>query len=123
VEQLKDQAKRLGVEESVFFEINKDINEVHAIFKQAKAAIHTMKFEHFGIAICEMMAAGIITIAHNSGTNIWLHFCSGSEDRHHWGVRPDDRLPGVDGGRLRALRGHGHEQLLKLRVTILYLFF
>lgn len=66
MEQLKDQAKRLGVEESVFFEINKDINEVHAIFKQAKAAIHTMKFEHFGIAICEMMAAGIITIAHNS---------------------------------------------------------
>jgi len=25
-----------------------------------------MKFEHFGISIVEMMAAGIITIAHNS---------------------------------------------------------
>jgi len=43
------------------------MKDVHAIFQQAKVAIHTMKFEHFGIAICEMMSAGIITIAHSSG--------------------------------------------------------
>lgn len=28
--------------------------------------IHTMEYEHFGIALVEMMAAGLITIAHNS---------------------------------------------------------
>jgi len=38
-----------------------------SIFENAKVAVHTMKFEHFGIAVCELMAAGIITIAHNSG--------------------------------------------------------
>lgn len=29
-------------------------------------AIHTMKEEHFGISIVEMMSAGLIVIAHNS---------------------------------------------------------
>lgn len=34
---------------------------------QAKVGIHTMQHEHFGISIVEMMAAGLITIAHASG--------------------------------------------------------
>jgi alpha-1,2-mannosyltransferase len=29
--------------------------------------IHTMRQEHFGIGIVEMMAAGLIVVAHNSG--------------------------------------------------------
>ena len=33
---------------------------------QASIGIHTMRAEHFGIAIVEMMASGVITIAHNS---------------------------------------------------------
>jgi len=36
------------------------------LFKTAKVAIHTMKEEHFGISIVEMMAAGLIVIAHAS---------------------------------------------------------
>ena len=36
------------------------------IFSQAKVAIHTMRNEHFGIAVVELMAAGIVTIAHKS---------------------------------------------------------
>ena len=28
--------------------------------------MHTMKHEHFGIAIVELMSSGIITVAHNS---------------------------------------------------------
>jgi alpha-1,2-mannosyltransferase len=31
-----------------------------------KVAIHTMKHEHFGISVVELMSSGIITIAHNS---------------------------------------------------------
>jgi alpha-1,2-mannosyltransferase len=42
------------------------------LFSKAKAAIHTMRFEHFGIAIVELMASGLITIAHNSGIIINL---------------------------------------------------
>lgn len=33
----------------------------------AKVGLHTMRDEHFGISIVEMMAAGILTIAHKSG--------------------------------------------------------
>lgn len=29
--------------------------------------LHTMKDEHFGISIVEMMSAGLVTIAHASG--------------------------------------------------------
>jgi len=36
-------------------------------FEQAKVGLHTMLEEHFGISIVEMMAAGLYTIAHNSG--------------------------------------------------------
>lgn len=33
----------------------------------SKVGLHTMKEEHFGISIVEMMAAGMLTIAHKSG--------------------------------------------------------
>ena len=36
-------------------------------FSYAKIGIHTMLEEHFGISIVEMMAAGLYTVAHNSG--------------------------------------------------------
>lgn len=36
------------------------------LFAESKVAIHTMKEEHFGISIVEMMSAGLITIAHDS---------------------------------------------------------
>ena len=37
------------------------------LFARAKVGLHTMKEEHFGISIVEMMTAGLITIAHASG--------------------------------------------------------
>lgn len=36
-------------------------------FSRALIGIHTMHQEHFGIGIVEMMAAGLLTIAHRSG--------------------------------------------------------
>lgn len=35
--------------------------------KHAQVAVHTMENEHFGIVLVECMAAGLITVAHNSG--------------------------------------------------------
>jgi alpha-1,2-mannosyltransferase len=67
LDRLKDEAKALKIEESISFEVNKPRNDLISLFSKAKVGIHTMKFEHFGIAICELMASGIITIAHNSG--------------------------------------------------------
>jgi alpha-1,2-mannosyltransferase len=66
VHRLKEMADELGILDSVKFAINRSRTEVIEIFKQASIALHTMKYEHFGISIVEMMAAGIVTIAHES---------------------------------------------------------
>lgn len=50
----------------MFFQVNKSRSELLSLFSIAKVAVHTMRNEHFGIAICELMASGIVTIAHNS---------------------------------------------------------
>ncbi len=47
--------------------VNKPRDEILKIFTSAKVGLHTMKEEHFGIAIVEMMSAGLVTIAHASG--------------------------------------------------------
>ena len=66
VDNLKDLAKQLEIENSVEFKIGKSRTEIVEIFSQAKVAIHTMRNEHFGIAVVELMASGIVTIAHKS---------------------------------------------------------
>jgi len=63
---LKKLAIELGIKDRIGFEINADRNRLFELFQNAKVAIHTMKAEHFGIAIVELMSSGIITIAHNS---------------------------------------------------------
>ncbi|CAI2368264.1 unnamed protein product [Moneuplotes crassus] len=64
---LKGEAKDLGIDKYITFLKNLPQEEVIDIMSEAKVAIHTMKNEHFGISIVEMMAAGLITIAHKSG--------------------------------------------------------
>lgn len=63
---MRDQAKRLGIESSVEFVVNKPRSFIVELFSKSKVAIHTMKEEHFGISVVEMLASGLITIAHNS---------------------------------------------------------
>lgn len=66
VASLKAMAKDKGIDDSVKFMVNLPRSEIINVFKAASIALHTMKFEHFGISIVEMMAAGVITISHNS---------------------------------------------------------
>lgn len=66
VDQLKSQARDLGIQDNVDFQINLPREQILIYFSLAKVAMHTMRDEHFGIAIVELMASGIITIAHNS---------------------------------------------------------
>ena len=51
----------------VVFKINLPYVELESCMQTATIGIHTMRQEHFGIGIVEMMSAGLITIAHNSG--------------------------------------------------------
>lgn len=63
---LKNYVNILDLNEVVEFHSNLPSSDIKKKFEVAKIGIHTMKDEHFGISIIEMMSAGLITIAHNS---------------------------------------------------------
>ena len=67
VDELKQYAEQLGVGESISWKLNLPIDELNKLNEESLIGIHTMTEEHFGIAIVESMAAGVIMIAHNSG--------------------------------------------------------
>ncbi len=64
---LRQYAKVLGIAEKVEFVVNCEFEELYRRLSSASVGIHTMRDEHFGIAVVEMMAAGLITVAHRSG--------------------------------------------------------
>ncbi|KAJ1960223.1 asparagine-linked glycosylation protein [Dipsacomyces acuminosporus] len=65
-EELRQLAKKHGIEKQVHVIVNAPWGEVLDWLKFGKVGLHTMRDEHFGINIVEMMAAGLITIAHDS---------------------------------------------------------
>jgi len=67
VEELRKIVKNLDLQDHVVFNINPPYQELQASMFRASIGIHTMRQEHFGIGIVEMMAAGLLTIAHDSG--------------------------------------------------------
>ena len=64
---LQQMAKDLQVADSVVFMASRPRDEILKVFARAKVGLHTMKEEHFGIAVVEMMSAGLVTLAHASG--------------------------------------------------------
>jgi alpha-1,2-mannosyltransferase len=67
VDFLKKLVKGLQLQDSVEFSINPPYSQLQQSMYEASIGLHTMRQEHFGIGIVEMMAAGLLTIAHNSG--------------------------------------------------------
>jgi len=67
VDELRRLVKELDLGDHVDFGINPPYSELRASMLRASIGIHTMRQEHFGIGIVEMMAAGLLTIAHDSG--------------------------------------------------------
>jgi len=67
VQDLKDLCKHYSVEDNVEFRINVPFEELCQTMQKASIGLHSMWNEHFGIAVVEMLAAGLITIAHRSG--------------------------------------------------------
>ncbi|KAI9506940.1 hypothetical protein BX070DRAFT_186359 [Coemansia spiralis] len=65
-EELRHAAKKLGIDRQVHVIVNAPWSRVLEWLKFSKVGLHTMKDEHFGINIVEMMAAGLLTIAHDS---------------------------------------------------------
>ncbi|KAE9013147.1 GDP-Man:Man(3)GlcNAc(2)-PP-Dol alpha-1,2-mannosyltransferase [Phytophthora fragariae] len=67
VETLKQQAEQLGVAERVDFVVNASFAELKRYLARSSIGVHTMYNEHFGISNVEMMAAGMLVVANNSG--------------------------------------------------------
>lgn len=64
---LRELAVELGVQASV--RVLTDVSYAERLAWMARAAcgVHTMWMEHFGIGVVELMAAGIVPVAHSSG--------------------------------------------------------
>ena len=64
---LRREAQLLGVATHVDFVINAPYGVLYEWLSRAAVGLHTMWNEHFGISIVEMMAAGLVVVAHRSG--------------------------------------------------------
>lgn len=53
--------------DGIHFVVDADYDEVRRMLATASVGLHSMWNEHFGISIVEMLAAGLIVVAHNSG--------------------------------------------------------
>ncbi|KAL7545124.1 hypothetical protein ACHAWF_014491 [Thalassiosira exigua] len=67
VDQLRKLARELGIQDHVRFVLNLPYSLLKGYLGRASVGIHTMWNEHFGIGVVEMMAAGLVTVAHDSG--------------------------------------------------------
>lgn len=67
VQNLRSLVEELHLTEVVDFCTNLPFPQLKQALGNATATIHTMWNEHFGIGVVESMAAGAVTIAHNSG--------------------------------------------------------
>lgn len=61
---IEDFTKHLSLENSVEIKANVPYHELIQHFRTASIGLHTMWNEHFGIGVVDMMAAGLITVAH-----------------------------------------------------------
>lgn len=67
VDALRALAAELGIAARVQFVLNASLAVLHEHLAAAAVGIHTMWNEHFGIGVVELMAAGVVVVAHNSG--------------------------------------------------------
>lgn len=67
VEELKQLCSKIKVEDYVEFKLNVNFDELKDLMSKSIIGIHTMWNEHFGIGVVELMAAGTVVLAHNSG--------------------------------------------------------
>jgi len=60
-------ATMLGVRDKIVFVPNADHKTLQLLLSRSKVFLHTMRYEHFGIAVVESMASGLIPVVHKSG--------------------------------------------------------
>jgi len=113
VMELRTFIEKRKLTEFVQFLISPPNKELQECMASSLVGIHTMRQEHFGIGIVEMMALGLLTVAHNSGgpkTDILQHEVTGylattteeyTEALHEALILPDDEA--------KIMRERAHE--------------
>lgn len=56
----------MNLSQHIVFKKNLPWKDLFEEMKSSMIGLHTMKDEHFGIVVVELMAAGLVTVAHNS---------------------------------------------------------
>ncbi len=57
----------VDVQQRIEFIVNAPFSKMEALMASSSIGLHTMWNEHFGISVVEMMAAGMVVVAHRSG--------------------------------------------------------
>jgi glycosyltransferase involved in cell wall biosynthesis len=65
--ELKQMVIDLGLTDYITFEINASIDKLLSIIRESRVYFHPMVGEHFGMAVVEAMAAGLIPVVPNEG--------------------------------------------------------
>ncbi|KAI9292568.1 UDP-Glycosyltransferase/glycogen phosphorylase [Neoconidiobolus thromboides FSU 785] len=66
-QQLEDKIDEFGLSHIIQLRKNLQFSELKSLLSDSVIGLHSMKMEHFGINVVELLAAGTIPIAHNSG--------------------------------------------------------
>lgn len=67
VHTLRQEIVSLGLEGRVFIITNRPLRTLKKCLQCSTIGLHSMWNEHFGISVVEMLASGLLTIAHGSG--------------------------------------------------------
>jgi glycosyltransferase involved in cell wall biosynthesis len=65
--ELKQMVLGLGLTDYITFEINASLDKLLSIIRESRVYFHPMVGEHFGMAVLEAMAAGLIAVVPNKG--------------------------------------------------------
>src|SRR5919198_1443265 len=65
--ELKQMVLSLGLADYITFEINASLDKLLSIIRESRVYFHPMVGEHFGMAVVEAMAAGLIPVIPNEG--------------------------------------------------------
>ncbi|CAD8205553.1 unnamed protein product [Paramecium pentaurelia] len=63
---IQDTINRKNLQDYITMHKNLPFQDIQKLLTSGMIGLHTMEYEHFGITLVEMLAAGLIVVAHNS---------------------------------------------------------
>ena len=82
-EELKELVERYELN-NIHLLVDAPFGELQRLRRKAKIYLHTMPYEHFGIAIIEAMSQGLVPVVHKSG-GTWYDILRGRDEVYGYG--------------------------------------